>query len=504
MNRRVPPALEAVCLKALAFRPADRYATAAELADDVERWLAGEPVTAYAEPWVAKARRWMRRHRSLVTRAAAALVVLALSLAFGAALLGATNAELRQRAIDLTNEQARTREALHAEAQRRKEARDALDAQTSLVMEDLLGRQQTLTDDHKRFLRQALKAYEQFAADTGQAEQSRAGVARAAYRVGQIRQRMGATAEATTAYRQAVTLFERLIDDFPATPAYRRNLATTNRFLGALLHLRGDQAGARAAYEAARTAYEQAVVALEPQTRDFPKVPEHRQDLANSHNGLGIVLFELKEWAAARAAYERAVAVHGPLAADFPDVPAYRQELANSHFNLGLLLWRQGDRKAARAAYEQAQALRERLAKDFPDVPAYRHDLVAAYNNLAIVLQELGDRPAARAVYEQALPLRKRLVQDFPAVPGYRGSLAGSHNNLGNLLMELEDWKAARAAHEEALTLRQQLAREFPAVPGYRRDVAISYNSLGNTLRDWANGRRRGRLIYKPSPSASS
>ena len=43
-------ALEAVCLKAMALEPEDRYAYARALADDVERWAADEPVTAWREP----------------------------------------------------------------------------------------------------------------------------------------------------------------------------------------------------------------------------------------------------------------------------------------------------------------------------------------------------------------------------------------------------------------------------------------------------------------------
>ena len=43
--------LEAVCLKAMAKDPDGRYATAAELAADVQHWLADEPVSAWREPW---------------------------------------------------------------------------------------------------------------------------------------------------------------------------------------------------------------------------------------------------------------------------------------------------------------------------------------------------------------------------------------------------------------------------------------------------------------------
>jgi tetratricopeptide (TPR) repeat protein len=71
----VPKALEAVCLKAMALKPADRYATALALAEDVEHWLADEPVTAYREPWTVRTGRWLRRRRVLVTAVTAAAVV---------------------------------------------------------------------------------------------------------------------------------------------------------------------------------------------------------------------------------------------------------------------------------------------------------------------------------------------------------------------------------------------------------------------------------------------
>jgi serine/threonine-protein kinase len=66
----VPRALEAVCLKAMALRPENRYPTAQALAADVESWMADEPVSAWREPWYLRARRWILRHRTLVTACA--------------------------------------------------------------------------------------------------------------------------------------------------------------------------------------------------------------------------------------------------------------------------------------------------------------------------------------------------------------------------------------------------------------------------------------------------
>ncbi len=70
----IDPALEAVCLKAMAHQPADRYASPRALADDVERWMADEPVSAWREPIARRSRRWVRRHLTAVTAAAVALV----------------------------------------------------------------------------------------------------------------------------------------------------------------------------------------------------------------------------------------------------------------------------------------------------------------------------------------------------------------------------------------------------------------------------------------------
>src|SRR5262249_34895568 len=91
----VPPALEAICLKAMALRSTLRYASPRALAQDIERWLADEPVTAWREPWLVKVRRWIGRHRPLVAGAAAALLVATVSLAIGMLLLTRANDELR-------------------------------------------------------------------------------------------------------------------------------------------------------------------------------------------------------------------------------------------------------------------------------------------------------------------------------------------------------------------------------------------------------------------------
>ncbi len=85
VKKDIAPALEAICLKAMAQRSEQRYGTALALAADLEQWLAGEPVGAWREPSGVRVRRWVARHGTLVTAAAVALAagaVLAVVTAF--------------------------------------------------------------------------------------------------------------------------------------------------------------------------------------------------------------------------------------------------------------------------------------------------------------------------------------------------------------------------------------------------------------------------------------
>jgi serine/threonine protein kinase len=116
LNRDVPPGLEAICLKAMAFRPGDRYRTPLELANDVEQWLADEPVSAWPEPVTVRLRRWISRHRTFVSTTAAAFVVAAVGLtaflykqaesANLATKVAEKDAELAQSALEKQNELA--------------------------------------------------------------------------------------------------------------------------------------------------------------------------------------------------------------------------------------------------------------------------------------------------------------------------------------------------------------------------------------------------------------
>ena len=115
-------ALEAVCLKAMALKPEDRYGSCRALAEDIERWMADEPVSAWREPFSRRARRWARRNRTAVAAALVALVAGVVGLGAVAGVQARANNALR-KANDATQQ------AL-GEAKEAKQATDAALAQS--------------------------------------------------------------------------------------------------------------------------------------------------------------------------------------------------------------------------------------------------------------------------------------------------------------------------------------------------------------------------------------
>jgi eukaryotic-like serine/threonine-protein kinase len=73
LNKAIPAELETIVLKAMEKNPADRYATAQELADDLQRYLKDEPIRAKRPTLVQRARKWARRHKPLVWSATVSL-----------------------------------------------------------------------------------------------------------------------------------------------------------------------------------------------------------------------------------------------------------------------------------------------------------------------------------------------------------------------------------------------------------------------------------------------
>jgi WD40 repeat protein/serine/threonine protein kinase len=107
IDPRIPGPLAAICLKAMAVEPSRRYPSPRALADDIEHWLADEPISVYREPISTRLTRWGRRHRTAAVAIGVLLVTAVLGLAAGTLLLGRANTLVEQQRLR-AEETART------------------------------------------------------------------------------------------------------------------------------------------------------------------------------------------------------------------------------------------------------------------------------------------------------------------------------------------------------------------------------------------------------------
>jgi hypothetical protein len=154
INRNIPNELETIVLKAIAKAPGDRYATAGQFADDLQRWLDDRPIVARRPSIWEHAARWRRRHRALMRSAAAFSLLAVLGLLAGA--------------VAVLREHTKTKAAYQLETEHRalaeesfRQARRAVDTFTQMSEEELAGnpRMQSL---RRRFLETALQYYRDF------------------------------------------------------------------------------------------------------------------------------------------------------------------------------------------------------------------------------------------------------------------------------------------------------------------------------------------------------
>ncbi len=138
LQSKVPRDLETICLKCLQKEPGRRYATAADLAEDLRRFLAGEPIRARPAAVWERAWKWMRRRPALASLCSAGLLsalvlmcgtIVGLKGAASDARLEAREAKDREAAVlalaDLKDELRRVEAA--CDAKRWKEANNRLE-----------------------------------------------------------------------------------------------------------------------------------------------------------------------------------------------------------------------------------------------------------------------------------------------------------------------------------------------------------------------------------------
>jgi serine/threonine-protein kinase len=474
--------LEAICLKAMAARPKDRYPSASKLAEDVARWLADEPVSAYREGPSARLARWARRHRASVQAASLALVVVAI-LATTAAVV-VDRARRREEAA-----RSRVTLALASESAAKAEAQENLglaaravnDYFTKISENALLKRQDAaevrdLRSLRKELLEVALDYYNRLATRRSPGPDLRAEQAAAYKRVGRINDEIATKEAALEAFRQAAAIWAVLAAQSPDDLKLRHELALSRLELaGALAEVgRSDEALGE---------YARGQEVLEGLSRAHPDDPDLQSELARANNGAGIVLRSLGRMEEALAALERGWDAMRRLA-DGPHGDAEdRRQLATGQSNIGLLRDEIGRTDEAILALEQSRSIYEGLLAADPSNSGVQGDLAACYNNLGLVFSRGGRHVESLAALARGRPLFERLVAAHPSVQEFRRDLATNHINSGNAHSVLGHPAEALPEFERARAILQPLLDANPSDMGSRRNLAATLYNIGEALR---------------------
>ncbi|HVC95937.1 MAG TPA: protein kinase [Pirellulales bacterium] len=473
----VPRALEAVCLKAMALRPTDRYPSPQAFADDIERWLADEPVRAYQEPLALRVGRWTRRHKPLVAAGVVLLGTTAVALAVSNALVTREQAHTEQRRQEVVAAEARAKEAqTFAEKQARKAehrftlALDAFQELVHNVQNKLEARPGT------QALRHALPSSAQkgLAALIEDAERSNAAQSTLVWsylRMGDVYLLMNQTRLAFQEYEHAVRLAETAAKQDTADPGAQRDLAV------AYLRL-GDVEWQLNHVHAAHEAFLQAMEINRRRSRETDD-PQAQRDLSLNYNRLGDVAEELGNLSAARDAFREGLAIAERLAQTAPADAQAQRDLAFSHSRIGDIELKLGHLRPGREAFEAGLAIAQRLDETAPDDPDTRRTLALAYMKIGNLQARMANFAAARLALQKSLEIQQGLAQSDPENPIAQRNLSFSHFYLGDLDLKQNDMPAAREAFQKCLEIDRRRAERDPENGEAQADLAISYGRVG-------------------------
>jgi serine/threonine-protein kinase len=483
VDTSIDRALEAVCLKAMATRPGDRYGSARALAEDLERWMADAPVSAWREPFSRRARRWAGRNRTAVTAAGAALLVALAGLSAVLAVQRRANLDLTRVNGDLRESDRAKDEAnaalasANARVQRRFDlAAEAIRRYHSGVSEDVLLKQAEFEDLRGRLLRDAAEFYRKLESDLSENDDpaSRRSLGGAYAELGDLVGRIGSKDEALAILRRALDVRRALAAASPDDEAARVDVARGHNALAMLLVELGRR-------EEARAAYGETLACLGPAAPGVASAAAMEQ-AARAEVGLGLEDYGSGRTSRSLDAYGRGLRLREALVRADPDRPAYRDDLAKVHGSIAsasIVLGRVGE---ARAAYDRALGLLEGLAAELPDEPKYRRDLWATCINFANFLGRTGRLPEAIATIDRARGLVEGLVKAQPTATQYRLDRAKTLSLAGYYLAVQGRHEEAKARYGEALDQARALVAEHPGVPMYRSEAANIRKEIGERL----------------------
>jgi serine/threonine protein kinase len=515
LQPHVPVDLETVCLKCLRKEPRLRYASAEGLAEDLRRFLAGEPVRARPLGRLGRLWRWCRR-RPLVAALTASLG-LALTAGFVAVFAEWRRAEANH--LKVLDEQVKTTRERDKADQSFRDAEETVDRYLTRVSQSRLLRVPGMRplrlellaearDYYRTFLRRrgddpalrpkAAYAHERLSLihmESGQLHQAlaeqrkavtlyeqvaagpraQADLAYSLDNLGLLLERTGQPAEALTTYRRSRDLLRKLVDHGPSADFARRGLALVCINLSNLHANTADLPEARRCLEEARALQEKLTAKTPADLRVWAELATTWNNLANPYGLAG-------RHDEALLALQQAYRLRKKLAALDPKLDEYRSNLAQTLANLGYLHRAVGRWADSLAALEKARALQQPLAEQNPEVAPYRSNLARTYRELGSVHESLRKPDEAAHWFREALTLQEKLASADPGEAQFQAELGATHNNVGNLYRATRRPVEAGQSYRQAIACYRKAGDRQPHVASFRAELAGSYRNLGDVL----------------------
>jgi eukaryotic-like serine/threonine-protein kinase len=448
--------LDNIVLKTLRKETTRRYASVAQLSDDIRRYLDGRPVTARKDTVGYRAIKFVKRNKIGV--AAAAVILLSLVAGIAATAVEARRAnQQRTRAEKRFNDVRRLANALMFE------------------IHDSVKDLQGSTPTRRLIVSRALEYLDSLAGEASGDPQLQRDLASAYEKIGDIQgnpysANLGDIDGALNSYRKALAI-RRKLETVDQTVEARMELGRSYQAMGDILEQKGDVAGTMENYRHSTSILEELAVA-------YPANPSVQDELARAYEAQGDGLGRVPDSAAERLkSYASALSIRQKLLAQKTSDLKLRR-------SVGLTLLKVGGAEDAKKP-ESVESIKhgidmlETLSAEYPDNQRARREVGYGYYQLGNTLVEAGDYSSALESRRKAFAIRQEIAAQDPKNAQAVFDLAVAHADVSEALTATGSTTEALDHARNALSILQQLSAADPTNAVYLRNIGLCYEKLG-------------------------
>ncbi len=441
LNRAVDKDLSTICLKCLEKSATSRYESALEVADELRRYLSGEPIHARPLGPTARLWRWSRRNRLVATLAVAATVGLVGGL------------------MTTTVAYFKTAAAYQHSEERLRKALGVVNIFFTRVSEETLLDQPGLQPLRHDLLKQAREHYVEFLKEEEGDPEIQDQLAETHYRVGRITAEIESPAAADEHYDRAITMQRALVAAYPESSAHRISLANTINAKGVALYRAGSATSIDVLRESQRLRQH-----LHDQT---PDDVESARKLANTYMNISHILRDQKEFEASCTHLRTAQSIRLAVDKHQNDAKLLR-DLAKGFYSLGAVLDQWDQLVESQDQLVEAQDNYKNAIDAFEDLSRLQSTMTDQHlRHLCLFsLAKIQEPAVAIRSYQRALDGAVPLAAANPSVDRFQeivGSInldtAGLYADAGESEKELESLNTAASVFRR-LIVQDPVAKE--------------------------------------------